>query len=420
MMHTELKEVSALEWHLPSLLDVNAGSVDGWSMSAPDGGSQRSLREMNRRRVIAALRAAGTLTQAELARTTGLSAASVSGIVRDLTADGLLRTAPTVSSGRRAQAVSLNPGGRVVAGIDFGRTHVRVAVADLAHTFLGEREVEVDHGVTASKAIAAGARLFRELLDETGIDPRSVIAAGAGVPGPIHSSSGVVESGAILPEWVGVRAADAIQQAVEVPVTVDNDANLGALAEVTWGSGRGVDDLIYIKLETGIGAGLVLGGRLHRGSIGMAGEIGHMSMDEEGAVCRCGNRGCLETMASAPVVLELLSRRYGPGLTIDGVARRAVDGDAAFVRVIGDAGRHVGRALAHLCNLVNPALVVVDGQLVAASEVLLEPMRDALARYSIPAIGATTQVVASKLGRRSPVMGAVALALRAADAPAPG
>lgn len=384
-------------------------------MLSRDSGSQRALREANRRRVLEALRASGTATQAELARLTGLSAATVSGIVKNLSADGLLRVTPTVSSGRRARAVSLNPSAGVAAGVDFGRTHVRVALADLAHSFIGEQEVEVAMGTPADEAIALAVDVFRSLIKDVGVDQEAIIGVGAGVPGPIDSRDGHVGHGSILPEWVGIGAAEALSDALALPVTVDNDANLGALAEVTWGAARGYRDAVYVKVETGVGAGLIIGGELYRGAIGMAGEIGHTTLDDDGAVCRCGNRGCLETKASAAIVLDLLASGRGPGLTIEAATRKAIEGDAACARVIGDVGRHVGVALGTLCNLLNPGIVVVDGQLVGAGDILLEPMRNALRRFAIPAIGASTPIVPSELRRRAPSMGAVALALRAAS-----
>ncbi len=358
------------------------------------------------------------MIQADLARATGLSAATVSNIVRDLTASGLLEVAPTVSGGRRARAVSLSSGaGAAAAGIDVGRRHIRIAVADLAYVVLGEDEVSIDAQLPAPQVISVVAAQFDALLRRLGVDPASLVAVGVGVPGPIDSRTGEVGSGSILPEWVGVNPAEAIGAALGRPVIVDNDANLGALAQVTWGAARGHRDVAYVKIATGIGAGLVIDGQVHRGSIGTAGEIGHLTMDEHGQVCRCGNRGCLETMASAGVVLELLRSAHGPDLTIGDAVRMAVEGDAASGRVIGDAGRHVGVALAHLCNLLNPSMVVVGGILAEADEILLEPMRSTLRRYSIPPVAASTTVVRSPLGVRAEALGAVALALRAAGWP---
>lgn len=376
------------------------------------GGSQSALRGRNRALLLSALQETGTLIQAELARVTGLSAATVSNLVRDLTAEGILAVTTTVSGGRRARAVSLHRRAGVAVGIDFGRRHVRIAVADRARTILGEDELALPLGLPADEEIALAAGLFEELLDKAGASRADVVGVGIGVPGPIDARSGEVGSASILPEWVGIKPAEVLEARLGLAVTVDNDANLGAMGELTWGAARGHSDVVYLKIASGIGAGIVIGGELHRGHIGTAGEIGHLTMDENGQVCRCGNRGCLETVAAAPVVLDLLSRSHGADLTIAEAVRLATTGDAASSRVIGDVGRHVGVAVANLCNLLNPSVIVVGGPIAAAGEVLLEPMRAAMRRYAIPAVAASTEIVPGSLGRRAEATGAVALALR--------
>ena len=163
-----------------------------------------------------------------------------------------------------------------------------------------------------------------------------------------------------------------------MPVIADNDANLGALAELTWGAARGFSDVIYIKVASGVGAGLVVNGELYRGAAGTAGEIGHMTLDERGAVCRCGNRGCLETIVGGEALLRLLGPTHGPDLTLPEMVRRALDGDPASRRVVVDAGRSLGIAVASLCNLLAPAAVVIGGELATAGDLLLDPIREAL------------------------------------------
>nr|MDT0666121.1 ROK family protein [Micromonospora sp. DSM 115978] len=158
-------------------------------------------------------------------------------------------------------------------------------------------------------------------------------------------------------------------------MTVDNDANLGALAELTWGAGRGASGVAYIKAATGVGAGMVVDGRIHRGHTGTAGEIGHTTVDEHGPVCRCGNRGCLETFVGTRILLDMLRASHGPDLSVLGMLALARDGDAGCQRVVADAGRAIGVAVANLCNLVNPELVVVGGDLAAAGDLLLDPLR---------------------------------------------
>ncbi|MFP5347837.1 MAG: ROK family transcriptional regulator [Actinomycetes bacterium] len=376
-------------------------------------GSMRALREANQDLLLRVVRSAGSLTQAELSRRTGLSRATVSNIVRDLSAAGLIRTSSTVSAGRRATAVSMRSDAGLAVGIDVGRSHVRVAIADLSHHVLGERSASVERAAPARDVVRTAAGLVGELLQEAGAETARVVAVGAGIPGPLDSRTGRVVEGTILPAWVGLPAADVLSDGVGLPVHVDNDANLGVLAEHTWGAARGVENVAYIKVSTGVGAGLVINGRLYRGQSGTAGEIGHTTIDENGPVCRCGNRGCLETMASVPVMCSLLEQSQGSRPTADEVIARADAGDPGCRRVLEDVGRYVGVAVANVCNLLNPGMVVIGGQLAAAGDLLLEPMRGVVRRHAVPAASSAVTVVASSLGERAEALGAVALALDA-------
>jgi len=241
-----------------------------------------------------------------------------------------------------------------------------------------------------------------------------VIGAGLGLPGPVDQSDGVIGS-AILPGWVGVAAGEEMRRRLDIPVSVDNDANLGALAELSHGAGRGASDLVYLKVASGIGAGLILGGRLYRGWGGMAGELGHVLVDPEGAICRCGNRGCLETAASTGALLDLLRRSHGD-LTIAGMLTLARDGDLGCRRVIADAGRVVGSAAAMLFNVLNPQRLVVGGDLADAGDLLLDGVRSSVRLSALPAAADAALVVAGVLGERAQVLGALALAVGEADA----
>ena len=159
------------------------------------------------------------------------------------------------------------------------------------------------------------AELVVETLADAGVARETVIGAGMGLPGPIDQGDGTVGSSAILPGWIGMTAAAELRRRLDIPVMVDNDANLGALAEAAFGAGRDAGDLIYLKISSGIGAGLILNGRLYRGSAGLAGELGHVLVNPDGIVCRCGNRGCLETVAATGALVDLLRRSHGDDLT---------------------------------------------------------------------------------------------------------
>ncbi|MFI7326985.1 ROK family protein [Streptomyces rubiginosohelvolus] len=374
-------------------------------------GSQTSLHRANLERVVRAVRMAGSLTQAEIARSTGLSAATVSNIVRELKDGGTVEVTPTSAGGRRARSVSLSGDAGIVIGVDFGHTHLRVAVGNLAHQVLAEESEPLDVDASSAEGFGRAEVLVNRLIEATGIGPDKVIGVGLGVPGPIDVESGTLGSTSILPGWTGINPSEELSGRLGVPVYVDNDANLGALGELVWGSGRGVKDLAYIKVASGVGAGLVIDGTIYRGPGGTAGEIGHITLDESGPVCRCGNRGCLETFTAARYVLPLLQPSHGPGLTMERVVQLAREGDPGCRRVIGDVGRHIGSGVANLCNLLNPSRVVLGGSLAEAGELVLGPIRDSVSRYAIPSAARQLSVLPGALGGRAEVLGALALVL---------
>src|SRR6059058_1429661 len=298
-------------------------------------GSLESLRRLNRLRVIRALREEGQISRAEIARRTGLSRSTVSSLVADLQADGLVVERPEPGSAYGAQGgrppilLSFDASAGAAVGIDFGHSHLRVAVSDLGSTILAERTRPLDTDHDAQEGLDAAAELVDETLADAGVDRAAVIGAGMGLPGPIEQGDGTVGSSAILPGWIGMTAETEMRRRLEIPVMVDNDANLGALAEAAFGAGRDAGDLVYLKVSSGIGAGLILNGRLYRGCGGLAGELGHVLVDPDGIVCRCGNRGCLETVAGTGAVVDRLRGTHGDDLTVEAMLEGARTGDAA-------------------------------------------------------------------------------------------
>jgi predicted NBD/HSP70 family sugar kinase len=379
-------------------------------------GAADARRERNRERVLAALREAGTASRSDLARRTGMSRTTVASLAAELTAEGVLveredGAAASPRGGRPPRLLSFSRSAGVAIGIDFGKRHLRVAAADLSHTILAEAERPANAADPAAAGLDAAVALVGEVMEQAGVVSADVVGVGMGLPGPIDTRSGRVGSSSILPGWVGVRAADELAERVGVPAAVDNDANLGALAELQWGAASERRNVAYLKVSTGIGAGLVLDGRLFHGAGGLAGEIGHTIVDEQGAVCRCGKRGCLETLAGASALVELLEPRLGRTISTADLLELASSGDSGARRVIADAGRHIGGALATLCDLFNPELIVVGGELSQAGDVLVDPMREQVHRNAIPATARDVEIVTGVLGPRAELLGALALVL---------
>jgi glucokinase-like ROK family protein len=375
-------------------------------------GSPRALREANRARLVDCLRRDGSASQSELARRSGLSRATVFNIVRELERSGVVTLTEAQARGTRAVTVSLSRRAGLAIGIDIDHRHLRVAVCDLNHVVLGERTMALDEGATADTTIALSAEIIEALLDELAAGHDEIVGVGMCLPAPIDPTSGEVGATSILPGWVGVPAAESMQWRLGLPVLVDNDANLGALAELTWGAARGAEDVVYLKLASGVGAGLVIRGELYRGAAGTAGEVGHTTLDERGAVCRCGNRGCLETFVGGEALLRLLRNTHGPDLTLADMVVRAREGDPACLRVVTDAGRYVGIAVANFCNLLAPARVVIGGELAMAGDLLLDPIREGVRRHALRPAADRLSLLPAALGDRAEVLGAIAAVLR--------
>jgi predicted NBD/HSP70 family sugar kinase len=372
-------------------------------------GSQSALRELNRQRVISSLLGSGPLTQAELARKTGLSTATVFNIVKMMVASGSIETHPTTSSGRRALLVRLRNNGAVAVGVDFGRRHVRIVVATLGFEVVAEQHVVLPLGHRAEASLDRASQLLSGMLEEQNIPPAAVLGVGVGIPGPIDRRTGTVVQGAILPEWVGIHLKD-LEKLLHFQVVFDNDANLGALAEVTWGTHNIVKNLVFVKIGSGIGAGLILGGHPFSGNFGITGEIGHQAIADNGIPCHCGNRGCLETVASTSAMMALLGTRV-PVTTSD-IIRNALAGDAATLRVMDDAGAAIGRGLASIANLINPEVIVIGGPLASLGQILLAPITRGLLRHAVPSVGEATRLVMSSLGDRAEALGGASLVLQ--------
>jgi predicted NBD/HSP70 family sugar kinase len=360
-------------------------------------------------RVLDAVREHGALTQVEIAELTGLSPATVSNMVKELDGAGAVTLAPSIRNGRRAVQVSVAAAAGLVGAVVFGDREVRVALATGADDVLASTRMPLPADHAADEGIERAGRLLHDLVDRSGHLLGEVRAVGFGLPAPIDTVSGQVGSEGILPGWRGVPVADAMEEQVGAPVLLDNTANLAALAELRSGALQGVRDGVFLKASHGVGAGLVLGGALFRGSAGTAGEIGHVTLDENGAVCRCGNRGCLDTLVGSAAMLAALAPTHGP-LTLRDVIARALAGDPGCRRVLADSGRHLGVAVAGVVNLLNPEVVALGGQMARVGALVLDPMREAIERCAIPSAAHSVELRVGRLGDEADVLGALLLA----------
>ncbi|MEO7005462.1 MAG: ROK family transcriptional regulator [Terrimesophilobacter sp.] len=373
-------------------------------------GSQTSLREANRARIVDAIKLHGGLTQVELAGITGLSAATVSNIVRELSGTGVLHTSPTTQSGRRAQNVTLAHALGLVVGVHFSLRHMRVALADVAHTIVAEHHMPLAHDHRADNELDRTTLLIADMLDSVQASMSEVLAVVIALPAPINRPLGTTARSGILRGWDGIPVAEVMQHRLRRAVYVDNAANLAALGELRLGAARGKRNAVYLDVGEGIGAGIIINGEVFRGQNGTAGEFGHTTVRENGTLCRCGNRGCLEAIASGSALLENLKPTLGV-LKLNDVVLRAMGGDDACIRAIGDVGKHIGVAAANLCNLLDPERLVIGGELARAGELLLGPIRHATERSVIVDEQSMPDIVQAQLGARAATLGAVAYAI---------
>ncbi len=390
--------------------------------------SDTNVRNLNKLAVLRRIRQAGRgISRAALARELGLSRAAISSIVNDLLAWGIVREGPLGAprGGRRPRLLTLNPDFGLVVGVDMGVTHLTVVVADMTAQVLAAQEQPwriADGPEACLKQVRA---LVEEVLTASGHSADQVRAYGVGVPGPVDQSTGVVRNPPVMPGgWDEFPIRDKLAATWQRPVALDNDANLGALGEWSYGAGRGLDPVLYIKVGTGIGAGLVVHGAIYRGATGSAGEIGHLTVAEDGPLCTCGNRGCLEALAGGRAIAEQARALVQSGhatqlaliapveqLSAREVALAAQRGDLAAQRILRRAGRYLGMAVASVINLLNPAVVVFGGGVSQIGDLLLAPVREQVRRRSLPALAQTARISAAVLGRHATALGAVAQAI---------
>lgn len=359
-------------------------------------------------------------TKAELGELTSLSRSTVTARVEAMLAVGLLRPVgdglPT--GGRPATRFALDAGSRVVLAVDLGASHASVAIVDLAGSVLAERTEACD--------IADGPRTTLDrvvgwaggLLDSLHRTVGDVAAVGIGLPGPVEHATGRPANPPIMPGWHDFDVPGHLRRSIDAPVLVDNDVNLMALGEYSsvWPD----EHLLLIKVATGIGAGIVSDGRLLRGALGSAGDLGHIRAVEGGAevVCRCGNAGCLEAVAAAPAIAASLRDQGVDVSGAQGVVDAVVAGEIAAIQALREAGRHLGAVVATCVNLLNPSVVVVAGKMSEAGEYLLAGVREVVYQRSLPLATNDLRIVGTALAGRGGVLGASAMAIDAVLSPA--
>ena len=358
------------------------------------------------------------MTRSDLARITGLARSTVAQRVDALLAHELVYEAGGTAStgGRPPTLLTFNQRAGVVLVADLGATHSRLAASDLAGAPLAEEAFDMDIAAGPEKVLGMVDEHFTALLGELGRTPEDVRGIGIGVPGPVAFSKGQPVKPPIMPGWNGFPIPRWFAGRYDAPVLVDNDVNIMALGE-HWANWRETEHLMFVKVGTGIGCGIVAGRAIHRGAQGAAGDIGHIRLaGHEDVVCHCGNLGCVEAVAGGGALARRLTEAGIEAHDSRDVVRLVRADDASAVRMVREAGRYLGEVLASCVNFFNPGVIVIGGDLGEAPE-LLAGVREVTIQRSLPLATGELAIVASRLGDRAGVIGAAVMVVEHVLAP---
>jgi predicted NBD/HSP70 family sugar kinase len=377
-----------------------------------ENGDHRTAGPVGAGAMLHLIRDEEAVTRAELARRTGLARSTVAQRVDALIARRLVYEAGGSEStgGRPPTLLAFNHDAGVVLVADLGATHSRLAVSDLAANPLAELAEDIDIALGPERVLDWVRDRFLKLLEQADRKEADVRGIGVGVPGPVAFHTGQPVSPPIMPGWDGFSIPGWFADHYDVPVLVDNDVNIMAVGE-HWTYWRAVEHLLFIKVGTGIGCGIVAGGHIHRGAQGAAGDIGHIRLSHEEVVCRCGNIGCLEAVAGGRALAERLTEAGVEAKRSRDVVELVRAGNPLATRLVREAGRHLGEVLAEAVNFFNPGVIVIGGDLGQVHEQLLAGVREVTFRRSLPLATGELNTVPSQLGDRAGVIGAAIMAL---------
>jgi predicted NBD/HSP70 family sugar kinase len=369
--------------------------------------------------VLRVIRDAGTITRGELIVRTGLGRSTVSQRVDALLAGGFVRETGEGPStgGRPPSTLVFNSTAALVFAADLGATHSHVALADLTGEPLAEHTEELPIAEGPDRVLSWVEECFEDLLGRIGQDATRVCAIGMGVPGPVEFATGRPVNPPIMPGWDGFSIPDRLRERHPVPVLVDNDVNLMAVGEHsrTWPE---CDQLLFVKVGTGIGCGIVAERQIYRGAQGAAGDIGHIRLvGQDDVICECGNTGCLEAVASGRALARQLQALGLDAHDSRDVVRLVRGHDLDAVRLVRQAGRHLGEVLAGLVNALNPDVIVIGGDIAQAHEQLFAGVREVVYQRSTPLATRDLQIVRSTLDDRAGAIGAAVMAIEHVLAP---
>ncbi|GAA0134985.1 xylose repressor [Paenibacillus sp. YSY-4.3] len=377
-------------------------------------GDQQLIKKMNKTLVLDTIRQQQPLSRADIAATLGLNKATVSSLVSELIESQLVtEIGPGESSGGRKPTLLLfNRGAGYAVGIDIRVNDLFALLVDLEGNVIKERTVPLEDS-SPDHALDQIRKMIHWLSKKAPESPYGVVGIGIGVPGLVDEKSRIVSAPNL--GWNNVAVQKLLISEFGDNIHIDNEANAGAIGEKLYGAGRDAANLIYISIGVGIGSGMIVGGELYRGISNFSGEVGHMTVSENGPLCRCGNRGCWETLASEKALLDRAAQRWKDSSAasdeegLDRLLNLARAGDPDALSLLEETGKHLGVGLANLVNILNPELIVIGNRLSMAGDLLQEPMLHTLESRSLSYHMKKTQVAFAELGIRSTALGAASM-----------
>ncbi|ELP61309.1 ROK family protein [Streptomyces turgidiscabies Car8] len=388
--------------------------------------TSRDIRTANRYEVLREIIAQSPTSRQELAAATGLSLATVATLVGELIDLRMLTEVGFEDSagGRPRGLVAVNASGGALIGVDIAETYVRAELFDLGLNVLARAAEHMRPGESRPEQVVGHVTTaVGSVVAQAGIEGARVLGVGVSVPGQVDRVTGIAEYAPNW-DWHDVPLLDLLTEHIAYPLYLDNPLRACAVAELWFGAVRGHGNAVVVNLGTGVGAGLVIGGAVHRGVSNSAGEWGHTTLVLDGRPCHCGNHGCVETYVGAPgIMLNLAELDPGGALlrpddqtaTVDALARGVADGDPVAVRVVRDMARYLGASISDLVNLLNPEIVVLSSWVAATlGEPLVTEVREAVARHALKRPLAATEIVLSPIPGDPVCLGAATFALEGA------
>lgn len=380
-------------------------------MQQPITGSFELIKNINTSCVLNMIRIEESISRADIARGTGLTPATVSNITAELIGLGLIMETDRGESngGRKPVLLSMNKTACYVGGIHLASTQLEAAVSNMGAEILGSCRAPLD-GATPEEAVKLGLELLQKAKAEAGVDR----LAGIGIctHGLVRSDEGLMVFAPNL-GWSNVRLGDMFSEASGLPVFIENDVRAMALAESWCGLAFGVKDYIYLYIGPGIGGSIVNNDELYKGDVGFAGEFGHVTIEPDGPLCSCGNRGCLQALASETAVLGRYLERTGADRSkIDyaGIVDAAKNGDAEALDEIMRSVRYIGIEVGNIINTLSPLLIVINGRMTKLRDVVMPALKEEAGRRSLGR--AETRIAFSALGDEAPIRGAQTCVIR--------